>query len=150
MTRTRWVSLFVGLLFGVGLVISGMTRPDKVIGFLDVAGAWDPSLMFVMGGGVAVYAVAWHADLPVERVPGDPNLDRADQPVRGLAGAEHPRGPPRRRRAQCCDTVHAGGHNAQLRRECTRPGPEATSWVRSARGDFERGLAAPRTLTQPE
>lgn len=59
MTRTRWVSLFVGLIFGVGLVISGMTRPDKVIGFLDVAGAWDPSLMFVMGGGVAVYAVAW-------------------------------------------------------------------------------------------
>ena len=46
-----------GALFGVGLLISGMTKPSKVVGFLDVLGAWDPSLAFVIGGAVAVYAV---------------------------------------------------------------------------------------------
>ncbi|MGH8741066.1 MAG: DUF6691 family protein [Burkholderiales bacterium] len=49
------VSAFAaGLVFGVGLIFSGMTDPGKVIGFLDVAGAWDPSLAFVMGGAVLV------------------------------------------------------------------------------------------------
>ncbi len=52
----RDVSAFAaGLLFGVGLLVSGMTKPTKVIGFLDVAGAWDASLMFVMVGGIAVH-----------------------------------------------------------------------------------------------
>jgi uncharacterized membrane protein YedE/YeeE len=41
-----------GVAFGVGLLLSGMTDPGKVIGFLDLAGAWDPSLAFVMGGAV--------------------------------------------------------------------------------------------------
>lgn len=45
-------SFAFGLLFGVGLLVSGMTSPDKVIGFLDIAGNWDPSLAFVMGGAV--------------------------------------------------------------------------------------------------
>jgi hypothetical protein len=54
------VSAFaVGLVFGVGLIISGMTDPSKVIGFLDLAGAWDPSLAFVMGGAVLVGVVAF-------------------------------------------------------------------------------------------
>ncbi len=44
----------VGLLFGMGLLLSGMTDPGKVLGFLDVFGAWDPSLAFVMGGAIAV------------------------------------------------------------------------------------------------
>ena len=43
-----------GLVFGVGLIVSGMTDPGKVIGFLDVAGTWDPSLAFVMGGAILV------------------------------------------------------------------------------------------------
>jgi uncharacterized membrane protein YedE/YeeE len=43
-----------GLLFGVGLALSGMTNPAKVLAFLDVAGAWDPTLAFVMGGALAV------------------------------------------------------------------------------------------------
>jgi uncharacterized membrane protein YedE/YeeE len=43
-----------GLLFGLGLILSGMTDPGKVIGFLDVFGTWDPSLAFVMGGAVLV------------------------------------------------------------------------------------------------
>ena len=43
-----------GLIFGVGLILSGMTDPGKVIGFLDLAGRWDPSLAFVMGGAILV------------------------------------------------------------------------------------------------
>jgi uncharacterized protein len=48
------VALFAGTLFGVGLAVSGMVNPAKVIGFLDVAGEWDPTLMFVMGGALLV------------------------------------------------------------------------------------------------
>lgn len=44
-----------GALFGIGLGVGGMTQPAKVLGFLDVAGHWDPSLLFVMGGAVTVY-----------------------------------------------------------------------------------------------
>ena len=54
-------ALLAGLLFGVGLIVSGMANPQKVLGFLDLAGRWDPSLAFVMAGatGVAVFAFAW-------------------------------------------------------------------------------------------
>lgn len=48
-----------GILFGLGLGISGMTDPSKVIGFLDLFGAWDPALAFVMGGAVVTYLVAF-------------------------------------------------------------------------------------------
>lgn len=47
-------ALFFGLTFGAGLAISGMTNPAKVLGFLDIAGAWDPTLVFVMGSALAV------------------------------------------------------------------------------------------------
>lgn len=51
------IGLLVGLIFGFGLLISGMTNPEKVLGFLDVFGAWDISLALVMGGGLAVALV---------------------------------------------------------------------------------------------
>lgn len=51
--------LLSGVLFGAGLTVSGMTDPVRVQGFLDVFGAWDPTLVFVMGGAVIVMAVAW-------------------------------------------------------------------------------------------
>jgi len=47
-------AFLAGLVFGIGLIVSGMTDPGKVIGFLDIAGNWDPSLAFVMGGAVLV------------------------------------------------------------------------------------------------
>ena len=47
-------ALLAGLLFGIGLIVSGMTDPAKVTGFLDLAGNWDPSLAFVMGGAILV------------------------------------------------------------------------------------------------
>lgn len=53
------VSLIAGLLFALGLVVSGMTQPAKVIGFLDITGKWDPSLAFVMGGALMVTLIAF-------------------------------------------------------------------------------------------
>ncbi len=53
------IALVVGLIFGLGLCLSGMSEPSKVLGFLDLAGAWDPSLAFVMGGAIAVAAPAF-------------------------------------------------------------------------------------------
>lgn len=49
-----FTALLAGLVFGLGLLVSGMANPAKVLGFLDLAGAWDPSLAFVMGGAIAV------------------------------------------------------------------------------------------------
>ena len=48
-----------GLIFGIGLVIAGMTQPHKVVGFLDIFGNWDPALMFVMGGAVTLHLVTY-------------------------------------------------------------------------------------------
>ena len=52
-------SLLAGLVFGLGLIVSGMADPAKVLGFLDLAGPWDPSLAFVMAGAIAVGALAF-------------------------------------------------------------------------------------------
>ena len=51
--------ILAGMLFGAGLAISGMLDPTRVRAFLDVFGAWDPTLAFVMGGAVIVMAIAW-------------------------------------------------------------------------------------------
>lgn len=55
----NFFALVSGLVFGVGLILAGMTEPLKVKGFLDLAGAWDPSLALVMGGAIAVAALAF-------------------------------------------------------------------------------------------
>ena len=52
-------SLLAGLVFGLGLIVSGMANPAKVLGFLDLAGAWDPSLAFVMAGAISVGMLAF-------------------------------------------------------------------------------------------
>jgi uncharacterized membrane protein YedE/YeeE len=52
--KHRISEFLVGLLFGLGLILSGMTDPSKVLGFLDIFGVWDPSLALVMGGAIAV------------------------------------------------------------------------------------------------
>ena len=55
---TRLITaLIIGAIFGTSLAISGMLNPSKVVGFLDIFGDWDPSLAFVMGGGVLVNAI---------------------------------------------------------------------------------------------
>jgi hypothetical protein len=93
--RCRIVALALaavaGALFGAGLLVSGMTQPAKVIGFLDVARGWDPSLAFVMGGAVAVYGLSYRW---IRRGRGEPWFDvafhlptRRDVDVPLLAGA---------------------------------------------------------------
>jgi len=57
--RTLSSIVVAGLLFGLGLAIAQMTHAEKVLAFLDVTGAWDPSLLFVLGGAVAVTAIAF-------------------------------------------------------------------------------------------
>ncbi len=52
-------SLVVGLIFGTGIALSGMINPSKVLNFFDIAGSWDPSLAFVMGGALAVTAIGY-------------------------------------------------------------------------------------------
>ena len=52
-------AFLAGLVFGIGLVLSGMNDPGKVLGFLDVAGSWDPSLAFVMAGAILIGLVAF-------------------------------------------------------------------------------------------
>ena len=66
------LSLLSGLVFGLGLIVSGMSNPAKVLGFLDLAGAWDPSLALVMGGAIAVAMPAfWLAGRRQQAILGD-------------------------------------------------------------------------------
>ena len=56
----KFLVLISGIIFGLGLTISNMTNPDKVLSFLDVFGNWDPSLIFVMGGAILVFAPGFY------------------------------------------------------------------------------------------
>jgi uncharacterized membrane protein YedE/YeeE len=56
---TLLINFVIGLIFGLGLVVSGMSDPAKVLNFLDLAGTWDPSLAFVMGGAVIVTFIGY-------------------------------------------------------------------------------------------
>lgn len=58
MKKSDVAALLAGVVFAIGLAVSGMTRPDKIIGFLDVTGAWDASLAFVMVGAIGVHFFA--------------------------------------------------------------------------------------------
>lgn len=82
----RFIEFVLGLTFGLGLLISGMTDPGKVQGFLDLAGSWDPSLAFVMGGGVMVgligFGVAKKKVVSLSGAPLQwPELTRIDRPL---------------------------------------------------------------------
>jgi hypothetical protein len=74
-----------GLLFGLGLCLAGMIDPRKVLGFLDLAGAWDPSLALVMGGALAVAFVAFRLAGKGPFAPAPPRARRID--ARLYAGA---------------------------------------------------------------
>ena len=69
MRRRQLLALCTGLLFGLGLVLSGMTEPTKVIGFLDIFGDWDPSLAFVMIGAIGVHLTAYRWFIKPRRAP---------------------------------------------------------------------------------
>ncbi len=80
-----FVNFALGLLFGIGLVVSGMANPAKVLNFLDLFGTWDPSLAFVMGGAVLVgflgYRMVFARDKPLAApafvVPTRQDIDRS-------------------------------------------------------------------------
>ncbi len=57
--KENWLALLAGLLFGLGLGLSQMIDRDRVLGFLDVSGVWDPTLLFVLGGAVTVTVIAF-------------------------------------------------------------------------------------------
>ena len=83
-------ALGAGLLFGLGLALSGMLDPARVRGFLDVGGAWDPSLVFVLGGAVSVSALGYRVSRRLRRpVLADgydlPQARRIDAPLVGGA-----------------------------------------------------------------
>ncbi|RUM96760.1 YeeE/YedE family protein [Pseudaminobacter arsenicus] len=84
------VNLALGLLFGAGLVVSGMSDPAKVLNFLDLFGAWDPSLAFVMGGAVLVTFLGYRLVL----ARGEPIVgNRFHLPTRGDIDARIVAGP---------------------------------------------------------
>ena len=62
-------ALVAGLLFGTGIAISGMINPAKVLNFFDVFGTWDPSLVFVMGGGLIVALIGYRVIFAARRQP---------------------------------------------------------------------------------
>lgn len=80
----NFTALLAGLVFGLGLIVSGMANPAKVIGFLDLAGRWDPSLALVMAGAIGVGIIAFavahkraETMLGVElKLPGTRHIDR--------------------------------------------------------------------------
>ena len=81
-----FTALLAGLIFGFGLILSGMANPAKVLGFLDLAGAWDPSLMFVMGGAIGVAFVGFAAAARRKLTPSGqpinlPTASRIDRPL---------------------------------------------------------------------
>ena len=78
-TRARLLALISGLLFGMGLAVSGMTDPTRVRAFLNVAGAWDPRLAFVMIGAMLPMGVAWRI---ARRVAAPLAAARFDLPTR--------------------------------------------------------------------
>lgn len=82
--KQNLIAAFAGLLFGLGLALSQMTDPARVLGFLDLAGIWDPTLIFVLGGAVGITVVTFRFILrranpyfaPAFRLPTKTDIDR--------------------------------------------------------------------------
>lgn len=90
MMRRYLPPLASGTLFGAGLALGGMTDPARVRGFLDLAGEWDPTLAFVMGGAVLVMAVVWRIQQGMARPLFAPSFslpDRSDLTGRLIGGS---------------------------------------------------------------
>lgn len=88
--KQKLVTFFAGVVFAIGLGISGMTSPAKVIGFLDVTGGWDPSLALVMGGAIGVHILFAQWSTKAERplwADAFVRPKRADVDGRLIAGA---------------------------------------------------------------
>jgi len=62
-------ALLIGVIFGIGIAISGMANPAKVLNFFDIAGSWDPSLLFVMGGALVTAAIGYRLVFAARQAP---------------------------------------------------------------------------------
>ena len=82
--RETIAGLLTGFIFGLGLCLSRMTDPAVVQGFLDIAGAWDPTLMFVMGGGVAVAFVGYRYVMQRKQPLWAPKISVRLRPARSM------------------------------------------------------------------
>ncbi len=88
MTPRSIIAAIAGIVFGVGLAVSGMMDPAKVRGFLDIFGSWDPTLIFVMGGATLVMGIAWLVQRRFDRPLADsrfhlPNTSGIDRRLLG-------------------------------------------------------------------
>lgn len=82
-------ALFIGMIFGLGIAISGMANPAKVLNFFDIAGIWDPSLVFVMGGAMLTALIGYQSIFALRKQPifelkfSLPTLVAIDRPLIG-------------------------------------------------------------------
>jgi uncharacterized membrane protein YedE/YeeE len=124
------VSLIAGILFGAGLVVGGMTDPGKVIGFLDLAGQWDPSLAFVMGSALCVTLPVFQFVIRKRSRPvlGArfflPTKTDLDPAIAGGIGAV-------RYRLGYCRTLPRPGHCESRERFTRRCWPSSSRWWRA-------------------
>jgi hypothetical protein len=65
----NFIALFIGMIFGLGIAISGMANPAKVLNFFDIAGTWDPSLIFVMGGALITTFIGYRVVFATNKQP---------------------------------------------------------------------------------
>lgn len=72
-------ALISGIIFGIGLIVSGMFNPAKVLGFLDIAGQWDPSLIFVMAGAISIGFFAFRMAKTWKNMAGNAPLSAGQQ-----------------------------------------------------------------------
>jgi hypothetical protein len=82
------IAFAAGLVFAVGLGISGLTRPDVILGFLDFSGDWNPAMLFVMAAGSGVYGLAWRLKRKAPALGGTfPNPKPSPPDLRMITGA---------------------------------------------------------------
>lgn len=89
MTKQSIVAFICGAVFAIGLALAGMTQPLKIIGFLDVFGSWDPSLVFVLASAVGVYYISFQLVVKRKRPLVGPKFHiptRKDVDVRSITG----------------------------------------------------------------
>lgn len=125
------ISALSGALFGLGLLVSGMTDPAKVQGFLDLAGAWDPTLIFVLGGAVAPMILAWRI---------------AARRPRALTGAAFPPLPKQRLDARLIGGSVLFGAGWALAGFCPGPALASLGWSGPAGLVFTLAMAAGMAL----
>ena len=152
---SRVSPFLVGLLFGIGLCLSGMTNPSKVLAFLDLGGAWDPSLAFVMAGAIAIAFVAFRIAAAARGEPLGRAVPLADRksdrcapywriaPLRRRLGARGPVPRPGDRRPRLSRQTRGALRPRHGRRHGSLFGPRGGSLDARRRGRARRMTSSP-------